>query len=153
MTAQLAWGAGMPAGTRRSTRRRAARPCAGTAARLRPGPDTVSDLLAAVLRALRALHVNHIGHRLYGAAVSPDGHMLAVSDNEGEIRLLDPRTLTVTRVLSRPDGFPISGLAFTADGRRLVSSDQILTGTTGARITVREVSTGQVVVSLPAADG
>src|SRR5262245_47155159 len=125
---------------------------AAQAARLRPGPDTLSDLLAAVLRAPRALHVNHIGHRLYGAAVSPDGYVLAVSDNEGEIRLLDPQTLTVMRVLSRPDGFPVTGLAFTADGRRLVSSDQIPIGVSGARIKVRELSTGQVLLSLPAAD-
>src|SRR5215472_12949386 len=125
---------------------------AAQAARLRPGPDTLSDLLAAVLRAPRALHISYLGHRLTGAAVSPDGHVLAVSDNQGEVRLLDPRTLTVTRVLSRPDGFPVSGLAFTADGQRLVSADQNPTAAMGARITVREVSTGRVVLSLPAAD-
>jgi len=126
---------------------------AAQAATLRPGPDTASDLLAAVLRAPRALHVMYLGHRLDGLAVSPDGRVLAVSDNEGEIRLLDPRTLAVTRVLSPPDGYPVTGLAFTADGRRLVSADQVPAPGNGARITVREVSTGRVVLGLPAADG
>src|SRR5215470_14619863 len=98
---------------------------AAQAARLRPGPDTASDLLAAVLRAPRALHVSSIGHRLEGLAVSPDGRVLAVSDNEGEIRLLDARTLTVMRVLRGPNGLPVTGLAFSADGRLLVSADQI----------------------------
>jgi WD40 repeat protein/DNA-binding SARP family transcriptional activator len=123
---------------------------AAQAARLRPGPDTLSDLLAAVLRAPRALHISYLGHRLTGAAVSPDGHVLAVSDNQGEVRLLDAQTLTVTRVLRKPTGYPVSGLAFTADGRRLVSADQ--TAPEGARVTVRDVSTGRAVLSLPAAD-
>jgi WD40 repeat protein/DNA-binding SARP family transcriptional activator len=124
---------------------------AAQAARLRPGPDTMSDLLAAVLRAPRALHVSYIRHRLDGLAVSPDGRVLAVSDNEGEIRLLNPQTLAVTRVLRPPNGYPVTGLAFTADGQRLVSADQV--NPVGARITVRVVSTGRVVLSLPATDG
>src|SRR5215472_1712146 len=125
---------------------------AAQAARLRPGPDTESDLLAAVLRAPRALHVSYIGHRLTGVAVSPGGRVLAVSDNEGEIRLLDPQTLTVTRVLKQPNGWPVGELAFTADGRRLLSSDQIPSLGPGARVRLRDVSTGRVVLSLPALD-
>jgi WD40 repeat protein/DNA-binding SARP family transcriptional activator len=125
---------------------------AAQAARLRPGPDTASDLLAAVLRAPRALRVSYIGHRLVGAAISPDGRVLAVSDNEGEIRLLDPRTLAVTRVLRPPNGYPVTGLAFTADGRWLLSADQIPSPGPGARVTVREVSTGRVVVSFRVRD-
>jgi len=125
---------------------------AAQAARLRPGPDTESDLLAAVLRAPRALHVSYIGHRLTGVAVSPGGRVLAVSDNEGEIRLLDPRTLAVTRVLRPPSGWPAGELAFTADGRRLLSADLIPSLGPGARVRLREVSTGRVVLSLPALD-
>ena len=124
---------------------------AAQAATLRRGPDTGSDLLAAVLRAPRALHVSYIRHRLLGVAVSPDGRVLVVSDNEGEIRLLDAQTLAVTRVLRPPDGNLVTGLAFSADGQRLVSADQL--PIQGARITVREVSTGRVVLSLAAADG
>ena len=125
---------------------------AAQAARLRPGPDTTSDLLAAVLRAPRALRVGYLGHRLTGLAISRDGRVLAVSDNEGEIRLLDPQTLTVTRVLRPPSGWPAGELAFTADGRLLLSADQIPSLGPGARVRLRDVSTGRVVLSLPALD-
>lgn len=107
---------------------------------------------AAVLRAPRSLHVSYIGHRLTGVAVSPDGRTLAVSDDEGEIRLLDAQTLAVTRVLRPPDGWPVGELAFTADGRLLLSADQIPAVGPGARVRLRDVSTGRVALSLAALD-
>ena len=70
---------------------------AAQAMRLQSSAETRSDLLAAVLRDPRALHIAYIGHRLTDTAVSPDGRTLAVSDNEGEIRLLDAKTLKIIR--------------------------------------------------------
>jgi DNA-binding beta-propeller fold protein YncE len=61
------------------------------------------------------------GDRVSAVAVSPDGRTIAAGETAGPIRLLDPRTLAVAATLDYPGHAPVTGLAFTADGHRLVS--------------------------------
>jgi WD40 repeat protein len=103
--------------------------------------QTRSDLLAALLRTPQLLRVTDLGHRLEGLAVAPDGRTVAVSDNQGAIRLLDAGSLRLVRTLSGPTGLPVTGLTFSADGARLISADQL---PEGAALTIRDVVTGRV---------
>lgn len=117
---------------------------AAQAVRLHDDPGTRSDLLAAVLRAPRALAIRDLGHRLESVAVSPDGTRLAVSDNQGAIWLVDARTLHIVRLLQSPTGLPVSGLVFASAGDTLVSADQFSTGA-AADLVLRSSASGQVI--------
>ena len=95
-------------------------------------PATRSDLLAALLRSPAAIGVLRTdGDPLLSLALSPDGHTLAVAENDGVVRFVDAATL-------RPVGRPYdagkaripelgystdSELAYSPDGTRLAVAD------------------------------
>ena len=60
------------------------------------------------------------GERVNPFALSPDGRTLATGDEDGTIRLRDPETGRV-RMTLRGHQLPVQLLAFSPDGRRLVS--------------------------------
>ena len=95
-------------------------------------PATRSDLLAALLRSPAAIGVLRTdGDPLLSLALSPDGHTLAVAENDGVVRFVDAATL---RPVGRPYdagkaripelGYsPDSELAYSPDGTRLAVAD------------------------------
>jgi WD40 repeat protein len=78
------------------------------------------------------------GPEVTTAATSPDGKTLAVGTTGGAVLLLDGSTLTRTATLDLPGHGPVSGLAFTPEGDRLVSW-----GRGEASIVVWDLGTGR----------
>ena len=53
-------------------------------------------------------------------AFSPDGHVLALGDAPGVVRLVDPETGTEWARLTAPEDGRLAPVGFTADGARLI---------------------------------
>ena len=82
---------------------------------------TRGNLLGALLRSPAAIGIVRGGAATtVSAAVSPDGRMLAVGNNVGEVRLYDTRTRAhVATVEPSSNGSMMWALAFSPDGSRL----------------------------------
>jgi WD40 repeat protein/serine/threonine protein kinase len=78
------------------------------------------DLQAPVGDSLTKLRTIQCDARLASLALSPDGHHLAVGENNG-IALYDPATATEVAPFKRTPA-PVPALAFSSDNRRLVSA-------------------------------
>ncbi|MFO0843804.1 MAG: M56 family metallopeptidase [Gemmataceae bacterium] len=104
-------------------------------------PEATSFTVSATdfLAPLRA----KLGARLaaVGMAVSPDGKTLAVGEEGGQIRLLDPRSGGLLRTLKGHDD-AVTTLAFSRDGKRLATSGPDTT------VKVWRVADGQLARSL-----
>jgi WD40 repeat protein len=61
------------------------------------------------------------GDGVTAVALSPDGATIALGSMEGPVRLVRAGTLETVATLDYPAHGPINGVAFTPDGRRLVS--------------------------------
>jgi WD40 repeat protein/DNA-binding SARP family transcriptional activator len=97
---------------------------------LHDSPQTESNLLAALLRSPAAVGVLHASGRLTSLALSPDGHTLAYTDDQGQLHFMDARTRRRTAApLTVPDtGFGSLGEAprFSADGARVAIAGLIV---------------------------
>ena len=78
-------------------------------------------------------------------ALSPDGSLLAAGTTGGPILLLRADTLAVTSTLDYPGHGPVNGLAFSPDGRRLVSwgGSHSSASVDAASVVVWDVGTGR----------
>jgi DNA-binding SARP family transcriptional activator len=111
------------------------------ATRLDPG--AVGSLRDTLLRAPDLIGV--IGAQATAVAFSPDGRGVAVGAETGEVRLLEAGTLRTGVRLTHPGHGPIAGLAFTPDGRRLVSwGGSRAAGGEPASIIVWDLGTGRI---------
>jgi WD40 repeat protein len=83
--------------------------------------QTRGSLLAALIRSPAAIGVMRgVGERMTALALSPDGVTLAAGDRAGNVFLFDTRTRRrVTAPDVRPGEWPITALAWSADGKRL----------------------------------
>jgi WD40 repeat protein/class 3 adenylate cyclase len=97
---------------------------------------TRGNLLAALVRSPAAIGVMRpLRGRLLGSAISPDGRLLAVSNNNRDAALIDTRTRRVVRTLKS------DGIIFLKDGKRFIDfqfAEQ------PQRLVVRDVETGKV---------
>jgi dipeptidyl aminopeptidase/acylaminoacyl peptidase len=82
------------------------------------------------------------GEGVTAIALSPDGTMMATGSTGGPIRLLRSDTLALAATLDYPGHGPVNGLAFTPDGRRLVSwgGSRTSAGTDAASIVIWDVA-------------
>ena len=80
------------------------------------------------------------GH-LNATAFSPDGSMIATSGDDARVRLWDAQTLRFERALPRYDTEPISGLAFSTQGRK-----RIVTASWDDKARIWDIETGRQVV-------
>jgi WD40 repeat protein len=65
-----------------------------------------------------------LGDSAAGVAVSPDGRLLASTDAEGRVRLIDTETLSEVRRLDAVPGGQALAVAFSSDGRTLAVAGQ-----------------------------
>jgi WD40 repeat protein/class 3 adenylate cyclase len=97
---------------------------------------TRGNLLAALVRSPAAIGVMRpLPGRLLGSAISPDGRVLAVSNNDRDTALIDTRTRRVVRTLKS------DGVIFLKDGERFIDFQL---AQESRRIVVRDVKTGKV---------
>jgi WD40 repeat protein/class 3 adenylate cyclase len=95
---------------------------------------TRGNLLAALVRSPAAIGIMRpLPGRLLGSSISPDGRMLAVSNNDRDAAVIDTRTRRVVRTLKS------DGIIFLQDGKRFVDYDAM-----GQRLIVRDVETAKV---------
>ncbi|MGH2716372.1 MAG: hypothetical protein ACRDM7_21305, partial [Thermoleophilaceae bacterium] len=83
---------------------------------------TRSNLLSVLLRNPAALGVVDYGWRMFAAAITPDGRLIAIGDERGSVAFYDART---RRPLAKPywiQGGLIQQLRFSPDGRTLAIS-------------------------------
>ena len=85
-------------------------------------PATLGNLLSVLLRDPAAIGVINHGWQMYGAALSPDGRLMATGDERGAVNVYE----TATRRLVGPpyviDGGLVQNVRFTPDGRSIVAS-------------------------------
>src|SRR5262249_20599934 len=81
-----------------------------------------------------------VGSYLYGAALSPDGKIVALADGRETIRLVDPATGKELRRFKVDDPTGAHFLLFSPDGRTLASTGHL------GQISLREVSSGKKLV-------
>ena len=94
------------------------------AVELDESPATRGTLLSALLRAPAAIGVVNLGWPMYGAAMSPDGRLMATGDERGAVTVYDAATRRPLGPPYRIDGGLIQNVRFSPDGRTLaVSSD------------------------------
>jgi WD40 repeat protein len=85
-------------------------------------PATRSSLLTVLQRTPAAIGVVDHGAAIYGAAISPDGKLMAIGDDRGEVLVYDAATrLPVGRPYRIQGGF-IQNVAFSPDGDSLAVS-------------------------------
>ena len=85
------------------------------------GKNEVTVRDAATLRTSKRFAVRGTGSASPDAyALSPDGHTLAIGDDDGAVRFLDIRS-GASRVASGRHSGPVSKAAFSSDGRTLVT--------------------------------
>ena len=108
---------------------------AAAAVRTDPSLETEGDLFTVLQRSPHALsQVRFGGDGLLGVAVSPDGHTLAVSGDNGTLVFWDTRTM---RRIGNPEqiGGMSGGIAFSPDGR-LVAVLTVNTSTSDFKLEV-----------------
>ena len=120
---------------------------AAQAVRLNRDPDTEGGLLTTLTRSARLLKVAHLPDRPEFVALSSDGRTLAVSDNQGAVRLYDSASLVMLRTAVEPSGLPIYGLAFAAGDRQLATAENMPAG--DSRIGLHDIASAQLVASTP----
>jgi WD40 repeat protein len=115
------------------------------AVQLNDSPGTEGTLLATLLRSPSVIGTMEypFGARPQRLSLSPDGGSLAVSDNEGTVRVYDTATRRVRKTIHN-FGFTMP-VAFTRDGRYAVG----LGGATVPKIDVRRADTFALVRQLP----
>ena len=113
---------------------------------LNASPQTAGTLLATLLRSPAAIATfsSPITARPQRLAASPDGRLLAVSDNDGAVRFFDLQHRRLARTISQ-FGFT-STLAFSADGSLVVGPGG--GGNSAARLEARSTRTFRVVRNL-----
>ena len=109
------------------------------AVKLSPGSRTELALLTTLQRVARALTVTNLGARTVTSALSPNGRVLAVASNVGDLWLLDADTLAVRAKLRDADGRTMPRVLFLSDRELLyvVNKD----ASVGSELLVRDVST------------
>jgi WD40 repeat protein/class 3 adenylate cyclase len=97
---------------------------------------TRGNLLAALVRSPAAIGVMRpLRGRLLGSAISRDGRLLAVSNNNRDTALIDTRTRRVVRTLKN------DGVIFLKDGKRFIDFQF---AQQPQRLVIRDVRTGKV---------
>ena len=114
------------------------------AVQLSDSPQTEGTLLAALLRSPSVLGTMEypFGARPQRLSLSPDGRSLAVSDNQGTVRVYDTATRRMRKTIHN-FGYTMP-VAFTADGRYAVGPG----GVNAPKIDVRRASTFALVRQL-----
>ncbi|HET8820761.1 MAG TPA: protein kinase [Thermoleophilaceae bacterium] len=103
---------------------------------LQDTPQTRSRLLAALLQRPAAIRVMRgDGDRLMRAASAPGGGLIAVSDNDETLLLIDPRTYR--RVATMQLGHQVQTMRFSRDGRTLAVGASTIDGSVLLLIDVR----------------
>jgi WD40 repeat protein/DNA-binding SARP family transcriptional activator len=121
---------------------------AAAAVRTDPSLATEGDLLSALLRSPHALALVRGNGRLQDLALSPDGRVLAVGDNDGTVILWDARTMS--RISTPLHGGDWSGrVAFSPDSRQLAVLSE--TGS-GPQVVIFDLTTRRAILRLPAGD-
>lgn len=106
------------------------------AVQLDPTAQAQESLWRALLQADRIRKFVPMGETLLSAALSPDGHTLAVGGFHGTLALWDARTLLLKQRVEGQQG-GVRAIAFSPDGRTLVSAGH-------AGLSLRDPQTGQV---------
>ena len=110
------------------------------AVKLSPGSRTELALLTTLQRVARALTVTNLGARTVTSALSPNGRVLAVASNVGDLWLLDADTLAVRAKLRDADGRTMPRVLFLSD-RELLYVVNNKDAVVGSDLLVRDVST------------
>ncbi|MEA2292908.1 MAG: hypothetical protein QOE86_547, partial [Solirubrobacteraceae bacterium] len=111
--------------------------------------QTRGNLLAALLRSPAAIGVARVSEtHLSQLALRPDGRVLAVGDDHGDVDFLDPLTHRPVHAPYRPQPSYIRQLVFSPDGSRLVVGGvdmmQLLDGRTFRRLATLAVPRGGI---------
>ncbi|MGH2949214.1 MAG: hypothetical protein ACRDPC_23670, partial [Solirubrobacteraceae bacterium] len=92
------------------------------AVELDESPATRSNLLSVLLRNPAALGVVDYGWRMYAAAISPDGRLIAIGDERGSVSVYDAATRLPVGEPYWIQGGLIQQVGFSPDGRTLAIS-------------------------------
>lgn len=82
--------------------------------------------------------------RVGSIALSPDGRTLATGNRDGTVRLRDPETGDVAKILRGGPDLKVDKVGFSPDGGRLVSGGLRLTPTVKSEVLVWEVDSGRL---------
>src|SRR5690349_7176819 len=96
-------------------------PAEGTSTPDRQALATSAPRNEAVRAAVRARRGAHRWKGITAMSLAPDGSALAAVDAAGQVRVIDPATVRPRLLLAGSSGIPATGVAFSPDGRRMMS--------------------------------
>ncbi len=93
-----------------------------TAVELDESPATLGNMLSVLLRNPAALGVIDYGWMVYGAAISPDGTLIATGDESGAVNIYDAASRRPATRPYRIESGLVQNVSFSPDGRTLAVS-------------------------------